>query len=34
MKRIAQKNDGREWLFFFNNSPSETVKRELEESLR
>jgi hypothetical protein len=32
-KRIAQKNDGREWLFFFNNPPSETVKRELEESL-
>jgi hypothetical protein len=32
-KRIAQKNDGREWLFFFNNPPSEAVKRELEESL-
>jgi hypothetical protein len=33
-RRIAEENSGKKWRFFFNNPPSETVKRELEKALQ
>jgi hypothetical protein len=29
-ERMAERTDGREWTFYFNSPPSETVKHELE----
>jgi hypothetical protein len=33
-RRVAEENSGKKWRFFFNNPPSETVKRELEKALQ
>jgi hypothetical protein len=33
-RRIGEKNNGRRWLFFFNDPPSKTVRRELAKALQ